>query len=488
MKPIEHPVTIVLFGATGDLSQKKIFPSLWDLCKKHILSPEKIRVIGFARDNHSDESFRDMVSAVIRERRENVDTQTLETFVRGFSYEVGAFEKDAGYEQLKRRIREKDESLGQCSTKVVYLAVPPRFYNEIFDQIAKSGILRTCDNAHSGPGRILVEKPFGRNTETAQELDIKLGDLFDESQIFRIDHYLAKETIQNILNFRFANHIFEPLWNKNHIESVHIRLAENFGVEDRGEFYDGIGALRDVGQNHILQMLAMITMESPETFSPASIRTKREEVLNAVVPACDVLGDQYVCDNVLRGQYEGYLEEAGVDPNSQTETYFRIMAQIRSSKWEGVPFILESGKHLKETETSIRINFKPSTLAALCPVDNEFGCSNILTFHIKPFEGISICFWAKHPGFSKELKRHTLHFRYDEEESSAFAVPDAYEHVLVEAIRGDQTLFPSTEEIRAQWEFITPIVEKWKDLPLVKYKKGESGSHIFDKNIKAKKL
>ena len=193
-------------------------------------------------------------------------------------------------------------------------------------------------------GEFLWMKPFGRNTETAQELDIKLGDLFDESQIFRIDHYLAKETIQNILNFRFANHIFEPLWNKNHIESVHIRLAENFGVEDRGEFYDGIGALRDVGQNHILQMLAMITMESPETFSPASIRTKREEVLNAVVPACDVLGDQYVCDNVLRGQYEGYLEEAGVDPNSQTETYFRIMAQIRSSKWEGVPFILERWK------------------------------------------------------------------------------------------------------------------------------------------------
>jgi len=469
---VPHPLTLVILGVTGDLAKKKLLPALWNLYQGKVINPDQVSIIGLSRPEMQHEDFLKHVSTAIYSAHPDANQEDLENFLKSFSYISGLFEDLESYDAVKEHIRKSDEQFGECSSKLVYLAVPPDYYETIFEHVAKSGLLLTCVNEKSGPGRILVEKPFGSNAETAAELDAKLGSLFDESQIYRIDHYLAKETIQNILNFRFANHIFEPLWNKDHIESITIRLSENFGVETRGGFYDGIGALRDVGQNHILQMLAMVAMESPESFDADAIRTKRSEMLESLVPACPgCKGETGACPHVVRGQYEGYREEAGIDSNSETETFFRITARIDTPNWEGVPFVLESGKNVDETETAIHVYFKKATLAALCPVDNPHGCSNVLTFYIKPEEGISVCFWAKRPGFSRELERHTLHFRYGEAQE-AVRIPEAYEYVLVEAIRGDQTLFTSTDEVRSQWAFINPVLERWQGQPLFSYPKG----------------
>jgi len=471
---LAYPLTLVIFGVTGDLAYKKLIPALWDLFENGVYTKELLHIIGLSRMEQSDEQFRFFVKKSVLEKYPQCEEGVLVSFLSCFVYESGFFEEDASYEKMKQRIRTRDEEIQACSSKLVYLAVPPEFYKEIFQKIHHSQLLLTCANAESQLGRILVEKPFGKDATMARQLDEQLGGLFHESQIFRIDHYLAKETIQNILNFRFANHIFEPLWNKDHIESVEIRLAEDFGIETRGSFYDGVGALRDVGQNHILQMLAVVAMESPKTFSAQEIRKNRYEILRAVSPWCHERShkhDTTCCLDTIRGQYKGYQEEEGVQPQSETETYFRIKAQVKTPTWKGVPFILESGKHLDRTETSIRIHFKKASLASLCPRDNKDACGNTLIFHIKPEEGISLSFWTKRPGFSKELECHTLHFRYGEMDGFV-RIPDAYEHVLFEAMKGDQTLFASTDEVRAQWDFITAIMEHWDDMELKKYERG----------------
>ncbi|QQS61554.1 MAG: glucose-6-phosphate dehydrogenase [Candidatus Moraniibacteriota bacterium] len=470
---IKKAITFLIFGITGDLSRKKLIPSLWDLYCDGILTKGQFRIIGLSRSEYGIIAFQEYVREVITKTRSNVNEEMLKSFSECFIYEIGVFEDPDIYKQLTKQLRFQDKIFGSCSEKIVYLAVSPERYETIFENIHFSGLLRTCSE-NGSLGRILVEKPFGKNTQTAQLLDDKLGALFEERQIFRIDHYLAKETIQNILNFRFANHIFEPLWNKDHIESVEIRLVESFGIEGRGNFYDGIGALRDVGQNHILQMLAMTAMESPSEFSDTEIRSKRFEILRYLNPLCikDTFG-KINCSHIVRGQYRGYRNESGVDPNSQTETYFRITAHIDTEKWRGVPFYLESGKGMDVTQTFIRVNFKKSNFGALCPIGNPYGCGNSLTFHIKPNEGISLCFWAKRTGFSKELERKTLRFSYEEGDNFV-RIPDAYEHVLLETIRNDQTLFPSTDEVKAQWAFITPILEQWKNLPLIEYDRGSS--------------
>ncbi len=474
---LEHPVTFVIFGITGDLARKKLLPSLWDLYQRGNIVKKFFSVIGFSRSHYSNEQFRDYVQKILFERDPSLDESEVKNFSECFLYEAGDFLERASYEKIKICVRERDAFFGKCATKIAYLAVAPEYYEKIFENIHSSGLLITCTNEVSGLGRILVEKPFGKDVQTARALDKKLGSLFKEEQIFRIDHYLAKETIQNILNFRFANHIFEPLWNKNHIESIEIRLAEDFGVEGRGAFYDGVGALRDVGQNHILQMLATTIMQSPLEFSAEGIRTKRLEALDSFESVCTQGNTDKECKQCVRAQYEGYREEAGVAKDSKTETYFKIYVKSSLSQWEGVSFLLESGKAMEKTETFIRVHFKQASFASLCPLQSSHGCANTLTFHIKPEEGISIVFWAKKPGFSRDLDPHNLHFQY-KEGMEIHCIPDAYEYVLFEAIRGDQTLFPGTEEIRAQWEVIAPLLAHWEKEPLYTYKKGSNNITI----------
>jgi glucose-6-phosphate 1-dehydrogenase len=334
--------------------------------------------------------------------------------------------------------------------------VPPHFYETILDRLSESGLTIPC-GGDQGWTRVLVEKPFGSDIATAKKLDKKLADLFTEEQIFRIDHYLAKEALQNIVTFRFANSLFEPLWNAKYIDKVHIKLLEKEGIEGRGEFYDSIGALKDVGQNHILQILAIIAMKRPKSFTAVDIRKERAKILRALkgMSTKDVL--KFGC----RGQYDGYIGERGVNAVSQTETYFRLETHIADSRWKGVPFFLESGKCLAETKSEIDIYFKNTHAAD----------QNVLTFRIQPDEGIKIRFWVKTPGFSMEAVPKVLKFKYADSPSIA-TLPDAYERVLYDAIVGDQTLFTSTDEVMAAWKFITPISTALPSLSLTLYKKG----------------
>lgn len=464
------PTIITIFGATGDLATRKLIPALFDLFQNGYL-PFSFKVIGVSRRALSYEDYREIAKNSIIERAVALKEDMLEEFLARISYTQGTFDDEESYAQLKEVLEAEEELFGQCTNKLFYLAVPPVYYKGIFEKLAASELTKPCSD-ETGWTRILVEKPFGNDIATAQELDQVLGRLFKEEQIFRIDHYLAKETLQDILMFRFSNMLFEPLWNKDYIERVELTLSEKKGADGRGAFYDGIGALRDVGQNHLLQMLAFIAMEDPVELDAARIRTERARVLQALKP---ITADT-VDASLVRGQYEGYLEVPAVDPASQTETFFRIKTFIDNERWQGVPFYLESGKALKEDKTEIKIYFKKTT-SCLCPPGAEHHHQNMLTFRIQPDEKISILFWAKKPGLSLDLEPKELSFSYRNTlEGSRLA--DAYEKVLFDGIAGDQILFASTEEVSAAWEFITPILELWKKTQLHTYQKGTNGPEV----------
>jgi len=458
------PTLLVIFGITGDLARRKLIPALWHLHRTHMLPP-RFRVIGFARRSFTTEEIRSFVQNALQTSLGG-EVKGVEDFLRLFTYQQGHFDEVDKYHALARSVTAEMHSLGAPSSVLFYLAVSPAHYDAVFESLSSSGLASSSPAAKTST-RILVEKPFGRDIETAQALDKKLGALFKEEQIYRIDHYLAKETVQNILNFRFSNFIFEPIWNKSGIEKVHIELLETLGMEGRGAFYRDVGALRDVGQNHMLQLLAMVAMGNPGTFDAAHIRAKRAAVLSRLCPLTNKE------ENVVRGQYEGFIDEASGEAGLETETYFKLKAFLNDPVWENVPFILESGKRMSEDRTRITVYFKHAT-HTLCPVDSDSGCQNVLRFEIKPREGITICFWAKKPGFSQEIEERTFHFDYRDATRND-RIPDAYERVLYDGIRGDQTLFASTDEVQAAWRFITPIVREWHTLPLGLYAPGTPG-------------
>jgi glucose-6-phosphate 1-dehydrogenase len=393
--------------------------------------------------------------------------EDVKHFLDHMTYEQGMFDASESYLHLAARLKVIDDGWKQCSNKLFHLATPPSLYDVILDRIAESGLSIPC-GGELGWTRILIEKPFGNDVETARALDKKLGKLFKEEQIFRIDHYLAKEAAQNILTFRFANTLFEPLWNRNHIDKVHIKLLEKIDIEGRGSLYDNVGALKDVGQNHMLQMLALIAMDEPLKFDAKNIRKERAKALNRLAK----ITPRMLPKVAVRGQYEGYATEPGVKTGSQTETYFRILANVDGPRWKGVPFFLESGKALHETRAEIDLYFKNPGRRSRDKGDVER--QNVLTFKIQPDEGIKIRFWVKTPGYdaSTSVEAKTLKFQYSD--VPAFkTLPDAYERVLHDAIIGDQTLFTSTDEVLAAWKFITPIVNAWRmAVPLTIYKKG----------------
>ncbi|MDE2172923.1 MAG: glucose-6-phosphate dehydrogenase (NADP(+)), partial [Patescibacteria group bacterium] len=326
-----------------------------------------------------------------------------------------------------------------------------------------------CDD-RTGWTRVLIEKPFGYDIETARSLDKLLGKLFDEKQIFRIDHYLAKEALQNILAFRFMNPMFEPMWHRDHIDKVHIKLFEKGSAEGRGAFYDKLGALKDVGQNHLLQMLALIAMNRPRTFGAEDIRAERAKILDKLVR----LSAKELKKTAAKGQYAGYLAESGVAGNSQTDTYFRVVARINTPRWKGVPFYLESGKAMAESKAEIDVYFKSAAKHASPKKDgaaHQPADQNILTFRIQPDEGIKIKFFVKTPGYAFNVEPKTLKFKYADVTSFP-DLPDDYERLINDAFAGDQTLFASTEEIMASWKFITHILEHWPEVTLTVYERG----------------
>ncbi len=452
---MQKPLTIIVFGATGDLFSTKLAPALFDLHQKKLL-PEGTEIVGFSRKPFLNDQFRAFIQNALAVRAKGAALEP-EEFVARARYHQGNLTEAESYTSLGKFLAERDESRGVCSDKLFYLAVPPNLYETVFRELAASGLAIPCapgiPDEEKAWTRVLVEKPFGSDECEAARLDKVLGSLFEESQIFRIDHYLAKEAVQNIISFRFSNPLFESLWNREHIERVEIVMHEAGGVGERGAFYDSVGALRDVGQNHILQMLALVAMEKPASFDAKAIRAARQEVLGKVARDGDSLAD-----SVVRGQYEGYQNERGVAPDSRTETYFRIIAGVKNNRWKGVPFVLESGKALAESRVFIAVLFKGEP-------------QNVLSFNISPTEEISVGFFAKRAGFGFEVEPKRLAFSFSGDPLAA-ALSGGYERVLMDCIRGDQTLFASTGEVKAQWKFITSILEGWGKLPLKLYKKG----------------
>lgn len=461
-----NPTILVIFGVTGDLVKKKLLPAILHLYREDAL-PKKLKIIGFSRRDWNDAAFREEVRKILHlSKRSESDA----SFLKLFSFQGGYFNDKQSYINLSKKVNAINEHWKICTNILFHLAVPPTYYFVILKNLSHENLTSKC-GPKEGWSRILVEKPFGNDYDTAIKLDKHLGKIFKERQIFRVDHYLAKDTMQNILVFRFSNAIFEPVWNNKYIEKVEIRMLEKNDVKDRGEFYDAYGALRDVGQNHILQMLALMTMENPRELNGNAIREERAQAVSSLVG----IGERELKKSVVRGQYRGYRNVKDVKQNSQTETYFKIKASVASKRWRGVPFYLESGKALKESRTEITVHFKAVEPCFFClPVEHE-PHRNVLTFKIHPGEGIAIRFWAKKPGLTTINEPKNLLFYYRKNGLNL----GGYEKLLYDAIIGDQTLFASTQEVMAAWRFITPIVKEWHRLPLHIYKKGSWGPVII---------
>ncbi|MEK7507960.1 MAG: phosphogluconate dehydrogenase (NAD(+)-dependent, decarboxylating) [Patescibacteria group bacterium] len=479
------PTILVVFGATGDLIGKKILPALFHLFKERRL-PKKFHVFGFSRRNLSDESFRAFLGEKLTRRLPySVGTAERRKFLGMFSFHRGLIDAAEDYHSLAVTLKKLDENWGVCANKLFYLAVPPHLYETILNRLASSELTKECPSASSsnalvdgfipleasmassltGWSRIIVEKPFGKNAAAAKKLDLLLGALFKEEQIYRVDHYLAKEMLQNILTFRFGNNLFEQIWNSNFIEKIEIKLLEKIGVEDRGAFYDGVGALRDVGQNHLLQMLALVTMEHPASFDASAIRAKRAAILKSLLSP----NSKDVARTTFRAQYKGYKKIKGVSRGSRTETYFKAEAKLDTPRWRDTQITLESGKRLGESIKEIILYLRhPSP--CLCPPRAPHHANRIV-IRLEPQEEIDVAFWAKKPGFEYETEERKLNFllrnvayrsQYTEE----------YEKLFLDCISGNQTLFLRTEEVEAMWRFTEPITSAWEKnlVPLETYK------------------
>lgn len=463
---MQKPLTVIVFGATGDLFKKKLSHAFFDLHKKGELN-ENFALYGFSRRSLSDEEFRKDVVEGIGKSKEATD------FAQNIFFRSGDILKNETYQNLKEEILKRDEELGTCSHKLFYLAVTPELYEDVFCNLAHSGLTIPC--APEAPGkegawtRVLVEKPFGRDAVHAKMLDELLGKLFLEEQIFRIDHYLAKETLQNILAFRFGNALFESIWSRKYIEKIEIRSQEEHDVKNRGSFYDVVGALNDVGQNHLLQMLALVTMENPKSFEAEDIRISRADLFSKVV----LEPSEEISKDFARGQYQEYAKETGAEDSSDTETYFRAKVFVENERWKGIPFYLEHGKALDSTRAEIVVTFKNNN-------QNEevfVKAPNTLTFHVQPKEGISIDFFAKKSGFAFELEKKTLSFEYKSSHATPFIYP--YQKLLKDAISGDQTLFVSTDEVAEEWRIVGEIKKILCTTPLLVYSKGAKAEEIM---------
>ena len=462
------PTQIIILGGSGDLAKRKLIPALIDLYS-HGKLPEIFTIIGLARTPRTSEEYQQFVADALNAHGHNHSPETLNEFCSHFKYVSGSFDESKSYEDLAKEIQSFDTKQKLCTNKLFYLAVPPEYYETIFSNIHHSGLSKICSD--TSWSRILVEKPFGSDLHTAQQLDKTLSSLFAEEQIFRIDHYLAKEAVQNILSFRFANTLMRSSWNAANIQNVSIKMHESIDIQNRGNFYDGIGALRDVGQNHLLQLLALVAMDEPTTFTAEDIRTQRAKILEKLIP----LTKHTVATQVLRAQYEGYTEEEGVGENSKTETFFRFTAYINDQRWEGVPFVIESGKSMQERLVTIEITLKD---VATGPFETQdcHTTENKITLTLSPEQTMNITLNAKKPGHGYQLESRTLSFTCDKGDAEI----GAYEKVLLDCINGDHTLFTKTEEVLASWSFISSILDNWEDLPLYTYAKGSIGATLSE--------
>ncbi|TSC86548.1 MAG: glucose-6-phosphate 1-dehydrogenase [Parcubacteria group bacterium Gr01-1014_8] len=458
------PTILVALGGTGDLMRRKVIPAFFYLYKQGAL-PDKFRLVGFSRRDMTDEQFREYVKEVIvAHAGELIFPEMIDSFLKLFKFQKGEFSDKKSYRDLKKTIDECDKEWGVCSNKLFYLAVAPEFYETIFKNLSDSKLSEPCDE-DGGWTRLIIEKPFGVDLKTAKSIERLLTKLFLPEQIYRIDHYLAKEMLQNILTFRFSNNLFEKHWGRDSIERIYIKSLEEIGVEKRGAFYDPVGAFRDVGQNHFLAMMALVTMEHPISFDAKAIQRKRADVLKKL----KIIKKNEIPKATFRAQHEGYRTIAGVAKNSATETYFKIKAEVATKRWKGVPIILEGGKRLGAPEKEVIITFKHPK-QCLCPKDGPHHKNEII-IRFEPREEILIEFWSKKPGFTMDTAPRMLHYILREPKAHIPYIEE-YAKLLLDCIRGDQMLFVSTSEIQAMWRFTDPILDAWKKglVPLHSYK------------------
>jgi len=464
-----EPCTMVIVGATGDLTERKLAPALYNLMLGGALPPE-FTVVGFARRDLTAAQFRTHLRKGIDEHSRNrpVKAAIWDSFSEGIEYQRGEFHDATAWAALAKRLERIDRDRGTSGNRLFYLAVPPNLHDEIVRQIGAAGLAGARgggDPRYRGWSRVIVEKPFGSDLASARKLNRQLREVLDEDQIFRIDHYLGKETVQNLSVFRFGNGLFEPIWNRRYIDSVQITVAETVGVEGRGESYDETGALRDIVQNHVLQLMAVFAMEPPVEFKAADLRDEKVKVLRAVKP----MSPAEVEASTVRGQYvsgwvEGkpvpaYREEPEVPTNSDRETYVALKFAIESWRWAGVPFYVRTGKALPTRVTEIAVQFKQAPLALFSRAGAPPLEPNILAIRVQPDEGILLRFGAKVPGPGLQIRGVNMDFRY----GSSFAVdsPDAYETLLLDCMIGDASLFTRDDEVERAWEILDPIVDAW---------------------------
>ncbi|HHF4888208.1 TPA: glucose-6-phosphate dehydrogenase [Haemophilus influenzae] len=469
---------IVIFGASGDLTHRKLIPALYNLYKIGRLS-ENFSVLGVARSDLNDETFREkMREALIH--NEETTPDTLDAFCSHLYYQAVNTSDAQDYGKLVPRLDELHDKYQTCGNTLYYMSTPPSLYGVIPECLAAHGL----NTEEYGWKRIIVEKPFGYDEKTAQALDVQIHRFFEEHQIYRIDHYLGKETVQNLLVLRFSNGWFEPLWNRNFIDYVEITGAESIGVEERGGYYDGSGAMRDMFQNHLLQVLAMVAMEPPAIINANSMRDEVAKVMHSLRP----LTSEDMENNLVLGQYtaaeingkmeKGYLEEKGVPADSRTETYISLRCEIENWRWAGVPFYVRTGKRLPVRVTEIVIHFKTTPH----PVFSQNAPENKLIIRIQPDEAISMRFGLKKPGAGFEAKEVSMDFRYAD--LAGTQVLTAYERLLLDAMKGDATLFARTDAVHAAWKFVQPILDyKANGGRIHEYEAGTWGPVAADKLI-----
>ena len=457
---VAGPCVLVMFGVTGDLARKKLMPAIYDLANRGLLPPG-FSFVGFARRDWEDEDFAQLTYRAVKEyARTPFRDAVWQQLSEGVRFVSGSFDDDEAFDQLASCVMRLDEERGTGGNYAFYLSIPPGQFPTVVQQLKRSGL---SDPSAGGWRRVVIEKPFGHDLASARELNDILEEVFPPDAVFRIDHYLGKETVQNILALRFANEMYEPIWNRGYVDHVQITMAEDIGIGGRAGYYDGIGAARDVIQNHLLQLLALVAMEEPVAFDADSLRMEKEKVLSAVRLPADI------AEGTARGQYSagwqggrqvhGFLEEDGIPPDSRTETYAALRLGVDTRRWAGVPFYLRAGKRLPRRMTEIALIFQRAPHLPFSATDTEELGQNALVIRIQPDEGITVRFGSKVPGTAMEVRDVNMDFAYGE--SFTESSPEAYERLLLDVLIGDPPLFPRQAEVELGWRILDPVEDFW---------------------------